>query len=227
MELKLHPKQAEVLMSSATEILFGGAAGPGKSHLLRVAAIVWCNDIAGLQVYLFRRTYGELWDNHMTGPHSFPSMLAAWVDSGKCKIVDTDIRFAHNGSCIHLRHCQYEKNKFDYHGAEMHVLLVDELTTFPKSIYTYLRGRVRMIGITVPQRWEGRFPRIVAGSNPGNIGHTWVKAAFVRLRTRRASDGRGRGRNEAAVCGGADDGQSGPPAGRSGLPDETERARKP
>ncbi len=181
MELMLHPKQAEVLMSSATEILFGGAAGPGKSHLLRVAAIVWCNDIAGLQVYLFRRTYGELWDNHMTGPHSFPAMLAAWVDSGKCKIVDTDIRFAHNGSCIHLRHCQYEKNKFDYHGAEMHVLLVDELTTFPKSIYTYLRGRVRMIGITVPQRWEGRFPRIVAGSNPGNIGHTWVKAAFVDL----------------------------------------------
>ena len=35
MELMLHPKQAEVLMSSATEILFGGAAGPGKSHLLR------------------------------------------------------------------------------------------------------------------------------------------------------------------------------------------------
>ncbi len=168
-------------MSPATEILFGGAAGPGKSHLLRVAAIIWCNDIPGLQVYLFRRTYGELWDNHMTGPHSFPAMLAGWVDSGKCKIVDTDIRFLHNGACIHLRHCQYEKNKYDYHGAEMHVLMVDELTTFPKSIYIYLRGRVRMIGIVVPRRWAGVFPRIVVGSNPGNVGHNWVKADFVNL----------------------------------------------
>lgn len=83
MQLKLHPKQTEVLLSPATEILFGGAAGPGKSHLLRVAAIIWCNDIPGLQVYLLRRTYPELWANHMEGPKSFPALLAPWVRMGK------------------------------------------------------------------------------------------------------------------------------------------------
>lgn len=183
MELSLHPKQAEVLFSPATEILFGGAAGPGKSHLMRAAAIIWCNDIPGLQAYIFRRTRPDLFKNHMQGPKSFPGLLAPWVKSKKVKIVENEIRFNHNGSCIHLCHCQYEKDMYDYQGAEIHVLFPDELTSFPKSIYAYLRGRVRMIGIQVPptSQWAGRFPRICAGTNPGGIGHNWVKADFPDL----------------------------------------------
>ena len=179
MKISLHQKQAEVLFSPATEILFGGAAGPGKSYLLRAAAIIWCNDIPGLQVYLIRRTYPELMANHMEGPKSLRAMLAPWVEIGKVKIIQNDIRFMHNGSAIHLRHCQYEKDVYDFQGAEIHCLLIDELTTFTSTIYEFLRGRVRMTGIKVPKRWEGKFPRILCGSNPGNIGHNWVKAAFV------------------------------------------------
>ena len=179
MQLSLHPKQAKVLFSPATEILFGGAAGPGKSHLLRVAAIIWCNDIPGLQVYLLRRTYPELIANHMEGPKSLRALLAPWVERKKVKIVDNDIRFLHNGSAIHLRHCQYEQDMYNFQGAEIHCLLVDELSTFTAKMYEFLRSRVRMTGITLPKQWQGRFPRIVCGSNPGNIGHTWVKATFV------------------------------------------------
>jgi hypothetical protein len=179
MDISLHPKQAEVLFSDATEILFGGAAGPGKSFLLRVAAIIWCNDIPGLQVYLIRRTYPELIANHMEGPKSLRALLAPWVAIGKVKIVENDIRFLHNGSAIHLRHCQYEHDMYNFQGAEIHCLLMDELTTFTNTIYEFLRSRVRMTGITVPEKWAGRFPRIVCGSNPGNIGHNWVKAAFI------------------------------------------------
>ncbi|HQB07959.1 MAG TPA: hypothetical protein PK712_08865, partial [Rectinema sp.] len=102
MKISLHQKQAEVLFSPATEILFGGAAGPGKSYLLRAAAIIWCNDIPGLQVYLIRRTYPELMANHMEGPKSLRAMLAPWVEIGKVKIIQNDIRFMHNGSAIHL-----------------------------------------------------------------------------------------------------------------------------
>jgi len=178
MTLTLYPKQAEVLKSPATEILFGGAAGPGKSHLLRVAAIVWCNDIPNLQVYLFRRTYPELWSNHMEGPSSFKILLAKWILLGKVKIVDKDIRFS-NGACIHLRHCQHEDDANNYQGAEIHCLLIDELTSFTKKIYDILKSRVRMSNMELPERWRGRFPRILCGSNPGNIGHTWVKAEFV------------------------------------------------
>jgi hypothetical protein len=46
-------------------------------------------------------------------------------------------------------------------------------------MYRFLRGRVRMIGIVLPPEYAGKFPRILCGSNPGNIGHLWVKRTFI------------------------------------------------
>lgn len=175
----LYPKQLAVLNSEATEILFGGAAGPGKSHLLRVAAIAWCLAIPGLQVYLFRRTRPDLWKNHMEGPSGFLAMLAPLVSEGQCKINLSDGRIELGKSRIHLCHCEHEQDVYKYQGAEIHVLLPDELTHFSASQYAFLRSRVRMVGVELPQRFAGRFPRIVAGTNPGNVGHNWVKSAFI------------------------------------------------
>jgi hypothetical protein len=175
----LYPKQLAVLNSRATEILFGGAAGPGKSHLLRIAAIVWCLAIPGLQVYLFRRTRPDLWKNHMEGPSGFLSLLAPLVSAGQCKINLSDGRIELGKSRIHLCHCEHEQDVYKYQGAEIHVLLPDELTHFSATQYAFLRSRVRMIGLDVPPNLAGRFPRIVAGTNPGNVGHNWVKAAFI------------------------------------------------
>ena len=97
MEIELHEKQGEVFLSPATEILFGGAAGPGKSHLLRMAALSWCYDIPGLQTYLFRRTFDDLEKNHMEGPSGFRAVLADWVDQGKVRINESKhvISFSH------------------------------------------------------------------------------------------------------------------------------------
>lgn len=176
--LKLHAKQAIAFDTEATEVLYGGAAGGGKSHLMRVAAITWCASIPGLQVYLFRRIRDDLVKNHMEGPKGFRSILAPWVLNGFCRIVDDEIRFW-NGSKIYLCHCKDEKDVYKYQGAEIHVLLVDELTHFTESMYRFLRNRVRMVGIAVPENYAGRFPRILAGANPGNIGHLFVKATFV------------------------------------------------
>ena len=90
------------------------------------------------------------------------------------RIVEDEIRFW-NGSKIYLCHCKDEKDRFKYLGAEMHVLLIDELTTFTEVIYRFLRGRVRAVGLKVPPKYAGMFPRIMCGSNPGGVGHHFVK----------------------------------------------------
>jgi hypothetical protein len=178
LDLKLHLKQGVAFQTEATEVLYGGAAGGGKSHLMRAAAVTWCSEIPGLQVYLFRRIRDDLVKNHMEGPQGFRAMLAGWVLCGFVTIVEDEIRFW-NGSKIYLCHCKDEKDRFKYQGAEIHVLLIDELTHFTETIYRFLRNRVRMVGITVPAKYEGRFPRILCGANPGGIGHQFVKTTFI------------------------------------------------
>jgi hypothetical protein len=178
LRLHLHPKQWIAFLTEATEVLFGGAAGPGKSHLMRIAAIVWCSNIPGLQVYLFRRIKDDLYKNHMEGPKGFRALLAVWEWAGWCRIVGDEIHFW-NKSRIYLCHCMAEKDRFKYQGAEIHVLLIDELTHFTDKIYRFLRSRVRMVGITLPPEYRGKFPRILCAANPGNIGHLFVKNTFI------------------------------------------------
>lgn len=189
-ELEFTDKQSEALESPATEILYGGAAGGGKSWFMRALAIILCWLVPGIQVYLFRRIREDLIKNHMEGPAGFPAMLAPWVILGKVKIIEDEIRFA-NGSKIFLCHCKDEKDRFKYLGAEIHVLLIDELTMFTEVIYRFLRGRLRSPGLKIPrvalaffQREFGvdlaaKLPLLVSSSNPGNIGHQWVKAGFI------------------------------------------------
>ena len=140
MELHLQPRQTEAILSTATEILYGGAAGGGKSHLMRVASIAWCTAISGLQVYIFRRLSDDLAKNHMEGPSGFPALLAEWIDAGFVKIrhQPTQIEFW-NGAKIHLCHCQYEKDVTKYQGAEIHVLQIDVLLPFQYSFRRILR----------------------------------------------------------------------------------------
>lgn len=180
-EIRLHRKQTIALETEATELLYGGAVGGGKSFLMRAAAISWCGQIPGLQVYLFRRLRDDLVKNHIEGPKGLRMLLAPWVQAKLVDVVEDEIRFW-NGSKIYLCHCKDEKDRFKYLGAEIHVLLIDELTTFTEVIYRFLRSRVRMVGVKLPDDLVGRFPRIVASSNPGNIGHAWVKAAFIDAR---------------------------------------------
>jgi Terminase large subunit, T4likevirus-type, N-terminal len=180
-DIRLHEKQSAAIQTAATELLFGGAAGGGKSLCMRAAAVMWCGEIPGLQVYLFRRLRDDLVKNHIEGPKGFRTLLNPWRANGYVEIVEDEIRFW-NGSKIYLCHCKDEKDRYKYLGAEIHVLLIDELTTFTEVIYQFLRSRVRMVGITLPEQYAGRFPRIFASSNPGNVGHHWVKAAFIEPR---------------------------------------------
>lgn len=179
--LSLHEKQTIAYETLATEVLYGGAAGGGKSHLMRAASVLWSTAIPGLQTYLFRRKFPDLYKNHMEGPSGYPNMMAGWVQGGYAKInySNNQIVLPFNSSKIHLCHAKDEKNVYDYQGAEMHVLLLDELTHFTEFMYRYLRGRVRIGGLPIPPHMKGRFPRVLAGSNPGGIGHNFVKKTFI------------------------------------------------
>ncbi|MGL1921976.1 MAG: terminase family protein [Hyphomicrobiales bacterium] len=179
-DLGLHPKQKVAFQSDATEILYGGAAGGGKSHLMRTMAITFCAAIPGLQVYLFRRIHADLVKNHMEGVGGFRALLASWEQAGFVKIIDDEVRFW-NGSKIYLCHCLHEKDRFKYQGAEIHLLLIDELTHFSEKIYRFLRSRCRKGALKIPKQYEGLFPRILCGANPGNLGHLFVKQTFVDI----------------------------------------------
>lgn len=180
MDLRLHEKQSRAFRSAAREILYGGAAGGGKSHLKRVLAIAACVAVPGVQVYLFRRTSPDLFKNHLYGPSGFLSLLADWVLQGGVAINHSKgiITFK-NGSQIHLCHCQYEKDVWHYQGAEIHLLLIDELTQFTEGQYRFLRSRVRPGALDIPDGWKHRLPGVLSGANPGGVGHNWVKAAFI------------------------------------------------
>jgi len=183
LNVTLTPKQMFALMlleeGRANEVLMGGGALSGKSFLSRVVAIKTCLDVPGVQVYVFRRTYKELWDTHMEGPGSFPELLVELVDSGYCEIVRAEIRFA-NGSRIALSHCHEESDKFKLQGAELNAAIFDELTHFTESIYTYLRTRVRLGSLAVPEKRKGTLPFILATSNPGGVGHSFVRSGWVK-----------------------------------------------
>lgn len=187
LDIKLHTKQGQALYCLANELLYGGAAGGGKSHLMRVLAILLCTMVPGCQVYLFRKHFADLYKNHMEGSGSFPALLWPWINAGLVRInlSKNEIVFW-NGSKVHLCHLQYEKDLMKYQGAEIHILLMDELTHFAEKEYRFLRNRVRLGGLEIPDKellpgitLRQKMPLIMCGSNPGSKGHVWVKRTFV------------------------------------------------
>ena len=180
MEINLEPKQTLAFTTPATEFLAGGAAGGGKSFMLRVSALRWCMEVPGIQVYLFRRTLPDLRDNHLRGPTSFQVLLAEHLASGhvKYRSVENEFEFW-NGSILHLCYCDSENDVEKYRGAEIHVLLMDELVHFSDYQYRFLRSRVRIAGLKIPEQYKARLPRIECASNPGSVGHAWVKRTWI------------------------------------------------
>ena len=180
MEINLEAKQTLAFTTPATEFLAGGAAGGGKSFMLRVSAMRWCMEVPGIQVYLFRRTLPDLRDNHLRGPTSFQVLLAEHLKSGhvKYRSVENEFEFW-NGSILHLCYCDSENDVEKYRGAEIHVLLMDELVHFSDYQYRFLRSRVRIAGLNIPPQYKSRLPRIECASNPGSVGHAWVKRTWI------------------------------------------------
>ena len=180
MDFKLYPPQRNALLTEAREVLYGGAVGGGKSYLIRISAILYSLEIPGLITYLFRRTFKEVLANHIHTPGGFLEMLDELIKSGDVVYSKTDNSFTFfNGSRIQLAHCQYEDDVYNYQGAQIGYLIVDESTHFSPKMIRFLRTRVRLGSLQVPPKWKGKFPRILYGTNPGGIGHHYFKQNFV------------------------------------------------
>ena len=161
-------KQRRFHDSDAEEVLYGGAAGGGKSYAICWDAFLRCVRYPGTHAYLFRRTYPEL---EMTLVKIMQQIVPE--DVGKYTAGQHEMRFA-NGSAAHFCHLSNEGDGLlKYQGAEIHWLYFDELTHFTKPMYDYLRTRLRA------DRRLGIMPCVRAASNPGGPGHAWVKARFV------------------------------------------------
>jgi hypothetical protein len=179
-EFKLYPKQRRALMSPAQEILYGGAAGSGKSYMMRVLAIILCMEIPNIKVFLFRRMYKELYINHVFSPDGFLVMLKPFLDNGEVVFNKSDGVFNfYNGAQIYLCHCQHENDIQGYLGAEIHCLLIDEATQFTEKMVRFIRTRVRLGGLPLPERWQKILPKIIYGTNPGGVSHAYFKRGFV------------------------------------------------
>ena len=182
LKVSFTPNQKLWYQTPATEILIGGSFGSGKSFFLRWASILWAMEVPGLNIFLFRRTFPDLRVNHLVGPHSYLSILEPLITSGYVKYNSAHNTFKFwNGSIITLSHLQQEQDMYRWQGSEIHCLLLDEGTTFTEAQYRFMRSRVRMTGVRVPEKWKGYFPKIMVSSNPGGISHNFFKMGWVDL----------------------------------------------
>ena len=164
-DLSLTRKQKAFMDARESEVLFGGAAGGGKSYGQTVDALVYALKYPGSKQLILRRSFSEL-DKSLirTSLSLYPREIYSFNASshvGKFK----------NGSIIDFGYCAAENDVYQYQSAEYDVIRFDELTHFTESQYIYLISRVR---------GANSYPKQVKSStNPGGIGHGWVKARFV------------------------------------------------
>lgn len=160
-------KQREFLDLDCLEALYGGAAGGGKSSALLMAALRYVH-VPGYAALVLRRTYADL-----ALPGAIMDRSHDWL-AGKAEWNDRDKRWTFpSGATLTFGYLETDRDKFRYQGAELQFIGVDELTQWPEAPYRYLLSRLRRLaGSDVPLRAR-------AASNPGGLGHRWVRDRFV------------------------------------------------
>ena len=165
--------QMVFMESEAAEIMYGGAAFGGKSYALRAILVSYCLQYPGATAVLFRRTFRELEDTHIANLLlELPSWLASYKSSSH------EFRFT-NGSKLMLRFCEKEEDVYSYDTFECDIMAFDELTAFSAFQYNYLITRCRSTKPWWPLAVGGPGRRIRSATNPGNVGHGWVKKRFI------------------------------------------------
>ena len=149
-----------------TEILVGGARGPGKSHaVFAQAALDDCQRVDRLKVLFLRKTA-------VSAKESFEDLIDKVLRGGvPFERANNTINFT-NGSRILLGGFHNEDDIDKYIGIEYDLIVVEEINQLTLDKLLKLKGSLR----TSKSNWR---PRIYASANPGGIGHQFVKERFV------------------------------------------------
>ena len=161
------PQTDAICADWCQEMLYGGAAGGGKSDFLLGD---YLQDVehygAGWQGILFRRSLPELEEMIARSQEIYPGSGAVW------KVQNKRWEWP-NGAKLRMRYLEADRDATRYQGAAYTWEGWDELGQHPSPFgYKYLRGRLRSAHPVARKR-------IRSTANPGGVGHHWIKAKFI------------------------------------------------
>lgn len=160
--------QTDFLSSSEQEVLYGGAAGGGKSYAMIADPIRYANNPKA-KMLLVRKSTEELRELKSVSKELYPQAVPG------CKYLERDSTWVFpSGATLWLSYLDRDDDVSRYQGQAFSWIGFDELTQWNTPYaWNYLRSRLRTpkgSGLKLYQR---------ATSNPGGIGHAWVKKMFV------------------------------------------------
>jgi hypothetical protein len=167
---KPFPKQQEFHRNPAKYRLFGGAAGPGKSRSLLEEGCMQAWEVDGADTLILRRSYKELEKSIISQFRRH--ILPQWMKIGARYLESDKLVYWPNGSKTYFGFSENLNDIYQYQGMEALFIGVDELTLFTLKQWQFLTSRNRC---AVP----GSYPCMAGATNPGNVGHAWVKALWV------------------------------------------------
>jgi hypothetical protein len=162
------PKQAlaEASCPDIDELLYGGAAGGGKSEWLLLHAVSEMQRYPGNYGVIFRRVLPA------AERSIIPRAESLLWDKAKMNRTDHTFTFP-NGSVLEFGHLEHAESWKRYQGAEIGFVGFEEVTEFLQAQWEGMRTRVRA---PVP----GVHAHMAATTNPGGVGHRWVKRHWVK-----------------------------------------------